>query len=75
MLIKCLYCGEVIETMEELEKIRVEYIGKKGFVTDLLKEMKSLSNEEKKLYESLFEIETGRVKKQSVKEKIKGAFK
>lgn len=39
-----------IETMEELEKIRVEYIGKKGFVTDLLKEMKSLSNEEKKAF-------------------------
>ena len=34
-----------------------------------------ISNEEKKLYESLFEIETGRAKKQSVKEKIKGAFK
>jgi len=34
-----------------------------------------LSNEEKKLYQSLFEIETGREKKQSVKEKIKGAFK
>ena len=32
-----------LETMEELEKIRVEYIGKKGFVTDLLKEMKSRS--------------------------------
>ncbi len=39
-----------IETMDELEKIRVEYIGKKGFVTDLLKEMKSLSNEEKKSF-------------------------
>ena len=39
-----------IETMEELEKIRVEYIGKKGFVTYLLKEMKSLSNEEKKAF-------------------------
>ncbi len=34
-----------------------------------------ISNEEKRLYESLYEIETGRVKKQSVKEKIKGAFK
>lgn len=35
-----------------------------------------LSNEEKALYEKLFEIQTGRKKeKQSVKEKIKGAFK
>lgn len=39
-----------VETMEELEKIRVEYVGKKGFVTDLLKEMKNLSNEEKKTF-------------------------
>ena len=34
-----------------------------------------ISNEERKLYESLFELETGRARKQSVKEKIKGAFK
>ena len=34
-----------------------------------------ISNEEKRLYESLYEIETGRARKQSVKEKIKGAFK
>lgn len=34
-----------------------------------------ISNDEKKLYQSLYEIETGREKKQSVKEKIKGAFK
>ena len=36
--------------MEELEKIRVEYIGKKGYVTELLKEMKDLSVEEKKTF-------------------------
>ena len=35
-----------------------------------------LSNEEKALYEKLFEIQTGcKKEKQSVKEKIKGAFK
>ena len=39
-----------VNGMEELEKIRVEYIGKKGYVTELLKEMKSLSNEEKKTF-------------------------
>ena len=38
------------QSMEDLEKIRVEYIGKKGYVTELLKEMKSLSNEEKKTF-------------------------
>ena len=37
-----------VETMEELENLRVEYTGKKGYVTELMKEMKSLSNEEKK---------------------------
>ncbi len=35
---------------EDLEKLRVEYLGKKGLVTDLMKEMKSLSNEEKKTF-------------------------
>ncbi len=39
-----------IEKMEDLEKIRVEYTGKKGYVTELLKEMKSLSHEEKKTF-------------------------
>ncbi len=39
-----------VSAIEELEKIRVEYIGKKGCVTELLKEMKSLSNEEKKTF-------------------------
>ena len=39
-----------VTTMDELEKLRVEYIGKKGFVTDLMKEMKNLSNEEKKTF-------------------------
>jgi len=39
-----------VENMEELEKIRVEYTGKKGYVTELLKEMKNLPNEEKKTF-------------------------
>ncbi len=37
-----------VSTIEELEQLRVEYTGKKGYVTELMKEMKSLSNEEKK---------------------------
>ncbi len=34
----------------DLEAIRVKYLGKKGSVTDLLKEMKNFSNEEKKAF-------------------------
>ena len=41
---------DAVETADELEKIRVEYIGKKGYVTELLKDMKNLSNEEKKTF-------------------------
>ena len=39
-----------VTNIEELEKLRVEYIGKKGFVTELMKEMKDLSPEEKKTF-------------------------
>ena len=38
------------ENVADLENIRVKYLGKKGSVTDLLKEMKNLSNEEKKAF-------------------------
>ncbi len=34
--------------MQSIENLRVKYLGKKGSVTDLLKGMKDLSNEEKK---------------------------
>ncbi len=37
-----------IQSLVDLEKIRVSYLGKKGCVTDLLKGMKELSNEERK---------------------------
>lgn len=37
-----------IENSSELESIRVQYLGKKGSVTDLLKGMKELSNDERK---------------------------
>ena len=33
---------------KKLEELRVSYLGKKGSITDLLKGMKALSNEEKK---------------------------
>lgn len=39
-----------IENTAELESMRVAYLGKKGSVTDLLKGMKELSNEEKKAF-------------------------
>ncbi|MBQ7120447.1 MAG: phenylalanine--tRNA ligase subunit alpha [Oscillospiraceae bacterium] len=39
-----------VDSMEALEAIRVEYLGKKGLVTELLKDMKNLSVEEKKTF-------------------------
>ncbi len=39
-----------VSAMEELEQLRVEYTGKKGYVTELLKDMKNLSPEEKKTF-------------------------
>ncbi len=36
--------------LQALDNIRVTYLGKKGCITDLLKDMKSLSNEEKKSF-------------------------
>ena len=39
-----------VNTMDVLEKLRVEYIGKKGLVTDLMKMMKDIPNEEKKAF-------------------------
>ena len=41
---------QAADSSQELEKIRVEFLGKKGSVTDLLKGMKSLGVEEKKQY-------------------------
>ena len=37
-------------SLADLDKIRVEFLGKKGSLTALLKNMKSLSNEEKKTF-------------------------
>ncbi len=37
-------------SLADLDKIRVEFLGKKGSITALLKNMKSLSNEEKKSF-------------------------
>jgi len=41
---------EQVVNMEQLEKVRVEYMGKKGCVTELMSEMKNLSHEEKKAF-------------------------
>ncbi len=38
------------ETTAALEELRVAYLGKKGSITELMKEMKGLSNEEKKAF-------------------------
>ena len=39
-----------VQSIAELEEIRVAYLGKKGSITELLKDMKNLSNEEKKTF-------------------------
>ena len=41
---------DAVASIAELEEIRVEYLGKKGSVTALLKSMKDLSGEEKKAF-------------------------
>ncbi|MBE6849716.1 MAG: phenylalanine--tRNA ligase subunit alpha [Ruminococcus sp.] len=41
---------DAVTSVTELEEIRVEYLGKKGSVTGLLKSMKDLSAEEKKTF-------------------------
>ncbi len=41
---------DAVKSIAELEEIRVEYLGKKGSVTGLLKSMKDLSAEEKKTF-------------------------
>lgn len=40
---------EKIDNLADIENIRVSYLGKKGSVTDLLKGMKELSNDERKV--------------------------
>ncbi len=39
-----------VKDLQTLETLRVTYLGKKGCITDLLKNMKTLSNEEKKTF-------------------------
>lgn len=41
---------ENIDNLADIENIRVSYLGKKGSVTDLLKGMKELSNDERKVF-------------------------
>lgn len=41
---------EKIDNLADIENIRVSYLGKKGSVTDLLKCMKELSNDERKAF-------------------------
>ena len=39
-----------VADLNQLEEMRITYLGKKGSITDVLKNMKSLSNEEKKTF-------------------------
>ena len=53
------------ESMQTLEEIRVDFLGKKGSVTELLKSMKDLSPEEKKTFGNLWKKRIFRVKNQT----------
>ena len=46
----------MVETMEELENLRVEYTGKKGHITGLMQEMKNLTPEEKKTFGQMVNV-------------------
>ena len=39
-----------VQNNDDLENLRIKYMGKKGLITDLMKQMKELSNEEKKTF-------------------------
>ncbi len=43
----------LVNDLQELDNIRVKYMGKKGLITDLLKGMKDLSNDERKTFGAL----------------------
>ena len=43
----------LVKDLQELDNIRVKYMGKKGLITDLLKGMKDLSNDERKTFGAL----------------------
>ncbi|MDO4748435.1 MAG: phenylalanine--tRNA ligase subunit alpha [Eubacteriales bacterium] len=43
----------LVNDLQELDAIRVKYLGKKGSITDLLKGMKDLSNDERKTFGAL----------------------
>ena len=45
-----------VSTMEDLENLRVEYTGKKGYITGLMQEMKNLSPEEKKTFGQMVNV-------------------
>ena len=47
---KFVYELDKIDNLADIESIRVSYLGKKGSVTDLLKGMKELSNDERKAF-------------------------
>ena len=49
------------ENSADLEAMRVAYLGKKGFVTELMKEMKDLSVEEKKAFGQKVNVIKGEV--------------
>lgn len=67
---------ENVESVDKLEELRIKYMGKKGLVVDLLKDLKDVANEEKKSYGQKINLLKDEVvqkiedKKEELKEKI-----
>ena len=41
---------ESVKTFEQLENLRVKALGKKGYITQIIKDFRDLSQEDKKVY-------------------------
>lgn len=62
---------EQVSTIDELESVRVEYMGKKGRVTEVLKGMKDLSPEERPVVGKTANIVSGNIKNAIEETKVK----
>lgn len=62
---------EQVSTIDELESVRVEYMGKKGRVTNVLKGMKDLSPEERPVVGKTANIVSGNIKNAIEETKVK----
>lgn len=72
-----------VNSLMDLESLRVNYIGKKGIITELYSKMKGLSNDEKKeygmrvnelrdLFNSKYDLLKGELNERALNEKLEG---